>query len=1070
MLRIAFSGLVLAETERTIGGGRIVDFPTQKMHALFVYLGLTQGQHHSRRTLAALFWPNTGEAAAANSLRQAIHHIRTLLTEAQVDPSVLHANAQHLALAATAAVTIDSQIVEQTWRQCRTHVHREVGNCTICARRMAQAAGLIAAAPLAALPITGAPEFELWLASEQERIMASARPLLQALASYHSKGGELETASGYVRQWLMIEPWQEEAHYLAVRLLAAQGKRPDALRQYQLCVKVLQTELGIGPEARLQEAHAQIAAGNLPSLPVPQLHNAPFRPSVLWGRQAEWHRLEAMLNDPANRVITILGPGGAGKSQLALVASQAVARLFRDGAWYVNLETIGNQTHFHAELANALGIAVSAGELLENQLLQYLARRDLLLLLDGSERLQHVAPFLARLVQRCTGITVIVTSRIRLHLRTERVLELEGLRVPATLAGRSSDADDSVTHFVDAARRLKPDFTLAAENGSAVLDICQLLEGLPLAIELAAAQLAVRSCPQLARELRCNLDLAAERWFDAPPRQRSLRASFEASWQHIDVDLQQLLSSLAVFEGAYTAEAAASVAAATIDSVYSRTGVESQLQRLIENSLLRRTVDDRYSLHTVVQAYALEHLAANPEQSPHSLRATRAAHLRYFAAWLQAHDPSHAGAQQKQYLDEIDVENRNLAAAWAYAVAERDWRTIDSMAPALQAASMIRGRSEEYAQLLDSAIDALHNQALPEGCLTTEAGQVHCQVLAHLCMLRALTANHMSDIQAARMHAAEAVRCLQLIRSEHVPQRTVLEAACCSMECVLAITEGNWAVMEAAAQQGLELLATVDDSRLRGLLLSYLGLAAGARGDYELAIRSHQAGIALLSGPDGDPWHAARQRANLAQALLVVGQIDPAVSLLHDAYTYFYQAGDLFSAAFILEHQAYPEIAVHGNAEAATNLCLQALELLRQTGMPGSEAAVLCSLGEIALMAANPRGALDYLAAAVRLAAEFHLTTDMLTPGTWLAIALLQLGQHARAAERYIRNALKSPLLETQLRDRLQEALDSLPVSPAGDEAVVANMAEDVDWWRASTALADLAVPHAAGLRGTEPG
>lgn len=1053
MLRLKFDGSANLTGCDGVSGTAEIDFPTQKARALFVYLGLTQGHQHSRRALSALFWPDAPESAATNSLRQTLHRIRTLLSDAGIESAMLDTSTQRVALLAHPNVTIDCLVVQQVWKQCQGHAHRGIDNCTICARRMAQAARLISASPMAAVTLDDAPEFDLWLSAQREHIMDSARQLLHTLATYHANGGEPEPALDYVRQWLMLEPWQEEAHYLAIRLLAAQGKRSAALHQYQQCRAVLHEELGIEPDRRIQQLREQIVADEvvraLGSVQPPQVHHAHLGATSLFGRQAEWELIEEVLNDPTHRLVTLLGPGGVGKTQLALAVSRVLARLFRDGVWYVSLDAIASEVQFQAELAGALGVALVDGQPLENQILQFLARRNLLILLDGSEHLTHAAPFVARLLQRCPDITLLVTSRRRLELRAERVLVLDGLPVPTTLVGRSVDADDSLAHFAHAAQRVEPTFTLTEANQAAVHEICRLLEGLPLAVELTAAQIASYTCQELARELSHSLDVATANWIDAPPRQRSLRASFDASWRHLSAQQQQLLSGLAVADSSFSQGMAESIAATAVAAADAPAPIDDNLQRLVYSSLLRRMTNGRFSMHAAVRAFALEHLAADDPHTPNRLRACRTAHLAYFAGWLDTHDPAHAGEAQKEWLDQIEVESGNWTAAWEWAVADQNWAALDRMAVAIHAFSMIRGRHEEFTHLAEHAIGALKSQAslgLQPQCYET---------LARLYLAVGLTACQMSNFELARQDADEAARCLALIDKVQAPLRIVFEATYWYLQCVLAFHQSHWSMMAMAAQQGLALLPRGTDDRLRGLLLGRAGMADQGQGHYPAAIRTYEEAIPLLGGSDGDHWQAARHRSNLAANLLLSGQDQAAERLWQECYAYFHRIGDPVGAAFTLDNLGYIEVAVHANPQAATALCLQSLQLLRRTGLPALEAGALCSLGEIALMTDDLSSAYEHLAASLRIAVEYNLAGELISTGAWLAVTLLRLGRQCTPAARYLRAALGTPLLEHEIRRRLQAASSQLPQWTENEgSADAVGGSEQFDWVHAAAALA----------------
>jgi len=1101
MLHLSVGGTVYVSLDDEGGATTEFDFPTQKARALFVYLAMSQHRQHSRRALAALYWPDAPESGAANNLRQTIHRVRTLLREADADPSMLTTTTQHVALIASPTLMIDAMRVEEILKQCRSHAHRSMENCTICARQLSQAAELLTGPPLADLHLPDAHDFELWLGGQREQITDNARQILHALAVFHSTGGESEMALRYVRQWLTLEPWQEEAHYLAIQLLAAQGKRTAALRQFQQCRQTLRDELGVAPDIRLQQLHDQIVAGNLPVLPTPRLQHAPLVTTPLIGRQAEWQTLEALLNNPANRLITISGPGGVGKTQLALTAGHALARLFRDGAYFVGLDDIQNAAQFPVIVVNALGMALGdsgatnahEATTIESQILQFLARRNALILIDGSVHLAYITAFLIKLLQSAPDVTLLVTSRVRLDLRNERVIVLDGLSVPDSPHERSHNAQDSLTHFIHVAQQLTPGFALTPKNSADLLTICRLLGGLPLALELAAALLVTYSPRQLASKLAQNLDLIATDWADLPLRQRSLRASFTASWRHLSPDLQYLLSTLAVFAGAFSEEAVAVLLAelsgdaltgdaltgdaltgdaltgdaltgdaltgdaltgdALTGDALTGDALKADLQRLLNFSLLQRTTDGRYSLHAAVHTFAAEHLAAAHASGALSrLQEARAAHLRYYAAWLRVRHPSYAGEMQKECLDQIDEEQNNLLAAWRCAEEMQDWPTLAEMVSAVHAACAIRGHHEECARLLDHTLDVLRSRMSSESPCSTTADQVQRRALAHLCLLRGLTAVVLLDHHLALTLAGEARRCTQSMNDAHVSERQNLEALYWYLQCRLAQSEADWPRIAAAAQRGLSALPPDGDKHLRGLLLGRAALGAQGQGQFQLAIRTAEEGIALLAGNDGDHWSAAIQRANIASTLLFENQDLEAVRQWQESYTYLHAIGDMSNAAIVLDHLAFVEMSLYNNLQRATDLCLQALDLLNQTGLSNARAAILGSLGEIALKLDNLLAARTYLVDGLRIAVASNQARNRIVLGAWLSVTLLRLDEQRDLATAYLCAALGSPLLHAETRRLFDQAVEGLAPS-CGIFAASAEQSTQFDWDGAAAAL-----------------
>lgn len=1054
MLNLSLGGTVSISGNEAHSLAVELVFPTQKAHALFVYLSFTQGRSHSRQALATFFWPDSTTAKAASNLRQTLHRIRTVLVEAGINPEIIHTGAHHIALTASNEVVIDLLQIDQVWKACQAHPHRSPERCTICARRLADVAERITETPLERVTLTESPEFELWLTGWRAHIIETSGQILRTLAKFHAVGGEIVAALGYVRQWLMLEPWQEEAHALAIELLAAQGKRTAALHQFQQCRQVLHEQLGVEPAIELQRLYDQIAKGSEPLLSRPSLRHAPFTAIQLFGRQTEWKMLEKLINNPANRLITLLGPGGVGKTQLALEAGHTLARLFEDGAYYVGVDGVSDEGQFYARLASGLGIALGTGPsgspamgLIKSQVLNYLAYRNLLILLDGMEQLTHIASFLATLLVQAPSVTLLVTSRARLELRAEQILALQGLAVPVSLIERRDDADDSLAHFVHAAQRLAPGFQLTPEHADDVLRICKLLEGLPLAIELAAAQIVDTSLQRLATELARNFDRLAANWSDMPPRQRSLRASFDASWDHLPTHLQQLLSLLAVFAETFSAEAIAALGAAVLDAPPAAARLQEDLQKLVNFSLLHRTINGRYTLHSSVRAFAREQLEISER-----LSIAYDAHLRYYSRWLQEHHPSHAGEAQKDYLDQIAEETSNLWGAWHWAEATENWAMLNPIVEAAHAACAIRGLHEECAQMLDQSINAMDIPKASGAAAWGISNAMISQTFAHLSILRGLTALEMSDCQLAHTHAAQTWRCIQSIDDGPLSPRRRLEAAYWLLECKISLYESNWKKMEADAQRGMEALPPTGEIHLQSEILNYVGVAAQAQGQFKKSLAALEQSMLLINCSDGDYWQVAKRRGNLAVVLIFEQRIEEAVRLLWESFTYFHHIGDPVYTALTLDHLAYIEMAFNNNAKAATDLCSQALALLEQTGLPSRKAEILSSLGIIALKEHNPQAAYTHSVKALSIALDISRTVDIVTIGAWLSIALLHLGHLVAPATQFLCTALHSPLMQADIRQIIEAAMEDLP-EPCG---VVQHMLKpdlEVDWHQAATAL-----------------
>src|SRR3712207_1580304 len=327
----------------------------------------------------------------------------------------------------------------------------------------------------------------------------------------------------------------------------------------------------------------------------------PPQPTTFVGREAEVAALTRLLAEPDCRLVTIVGPGGIGKTRLALQVAARAAPAYADGVAFAPLQDVPTAELLVGALAEAVGCPLSGRDEPQDQLLAYLRDRELLLLLDNAEHLLDGAEFVGELLAAAPRLQLLVTSREALNLQEEWRYPLAGLEVPAVGQGRGVEACSAVALFVERARRVRRDFALEAER-EGVVRICRLVGGLPLALELAAAWARTLPCAAIAEEIAGNLALLATSARNVPERHRSVRAAFDQSWQHLSWEERAVYARLAVFHGGFRRAAAERVAGATLPV----------LATLLDKSLVRYEADGRYHLHELLGEYAAEQLAASP--------------------------------------------------------------------------------------------------------------------------------------------------------------------------------------------------------------------------------------------------------------------------------------------------------------------------------------------------------------------------------------------------------------------------------------------------------------------------
>jgi len=642
-------------------------FKTAKAEGLFYYLAATQ-RNHSRATLSTLFWGDMAESKARVNLSKALSELREQLGE--------------YVTIATQTVTFNAnlpyQLDVETFLAAPT-----TGKAGESLAALQAQLDLYRGDFLDGFYVRNAPEFEQWQSVERERLRTAAAQRFSTLATRYQQSGNLANAISTLRRLLVLEPWREAAHYQLMDLLARNGETHAALRQYELCRLALADELDVTPGVEITKLYEQLRGngkaaglGERPAaLPVVNpvevsrgqtkpLYHLPQPPTQFLGREAEIKVLVARLQEPDCRLLTLIGPGGIGKTRLALeVARQFVDFAsdapFPEGLFFVGLMAVDSAAGMIATIAEAIGFAFYNNTPPQQQLFNYLKPRKLLLILDNFEHLPQAAGALvAELLAAAPGIKLLVTSREALPLQAAYFHAVQGLAYPPRAgvmnhAPTGDIATDAVRLFAQSAQRHQATFALA-QNLDAVVAICRLVDGLPLALELAAAWLKSLSCAQIAQELEKGVALLHSNLLDIPERHRNMQMVFEQTWQRL-TDLEvAVMQCLAVFRGGFTLTAAEQVAQASIHT----------LAALAEKALIRLDEAGRYQVHELLRQFAYEKLAANSDRAS----ATAAAHANFFLNLAIQLKPSLADRRQQAALAIMQADIDNLRVAWLWAM------------------------------------------------------------------------------------------------------------------------------------------------------------------------------------------------------------------------------------------------------------------------------------------------------------------------------------------------------------------------------------------------------------------
>lgn len=674
--------ILLGGLEATRGGVPVTGFAYKKSLALLGYLAVT-GRPHTREVLAGLLWGETAEANARASLRRTLADLRRL-----AGPH-LTITRQKIGFDHTRPYWLDVEAFEHQVAHALEARERNGALADEEADTLAEAVELYHGDLLGAFHVRRAPAFEDWVLIEQERLRLLAMRALHLLTAHYTSRGVYREAIAYTERVLAMEPGQEEAHRQMMSLLTLSGQQAAALRQYKTCRRVLTEEWGIEPEEETTALYEQIRDGVEPP-PHTASVTLPRALTPLVGREAELADIAVRLQDPVCRLLTLVGPGGNGKTRLALEAGARASDGdgFADGVFFVSLAPLLSVEAIPPALAQSLGLFFHKESDPLQQLLDHIRRKELLLILDNFEhllspplsppqagRMKGEADLVSDLLKAGPGIKILVTSRARLNLQSEYVFPVVGMDYPPPLISPPSGEIErelgqysAVRLFLSSARRAQPDLELTYDDLADVARICRQVEGMPLAILLAASWTRVLPPAEIAARLPSKfgsngateqgLDLLETNWRDVPVRQRSMRAVFDQSWDLLTEREREVLAALCVFRSGFTHRAARQISDVSL----------RELMALVDQSLLHRVSPGRYGMHELLRQYAGEKVDTGEIRDRHSV---------YFASRLQEWAAHLKSDQQQAALAEMDGEITNARAAWDWAVARGEVARVD---------------------------------------------------------------------------------------------------------------------------------------------------------------------------------------------------------------------------------------------------------------------------------------------------------------------------------------------------------------------------------------------------------
>ena len=805
--------LLLLGPPRIERDGLPVTLERRKSIALLVYLAIAR-RRHSRDELAALFWPDFSQTSARASLRRTLAALKKDIGE-----EWLEVDRDLIGLMPDADLRTDIDDLQRYLADCRAHGHPSTDVCLGCLMPLSEAVNLSRGDFLTGFSLPDSPAFEEWQMFQAEDFRRLVSGALARLVDGHSAQREFEAAITYARRWLMLDVFNEEAQRVLMKLYVWNGQVTHALGQYRACCDILDKEMGLPPEEATTGLYEDIKSNRLPAppdryLPAPLAasasgrHNLPVQLTPFIGREGELTQIEQLLALPAGRLITLVGPGGIGKTRLAIQSAAQHMAAFRNGVYFVALAPLRSPEHLVPALADALQFTFYGANEPRTQLISFLREKELLLVLDNFEHLTDGAPLLVEILQNAPRVKLLVTSRERLSVQGEWLLEICGLDYPATARQNGSAHYSALRLFISCARR--HDITLVFSDADLphIARICQLVEGMPLAIELAAAWVRTLSLKEIAREVRRDTGFLVTNEHNVPTRHRNLRTVFDHSWNLLAEDERGAVLGLAIFRRGFQREIAEQVAGASIEL----------LSTLVDKSFLRRTATGRFELHELLRQYLIKKLEENPARE----LAVRNNFCRYYADFLSQREKYWRAGRQPEILADISDEIDNIRAAWQWSIDQAYWNLIEQYVESLFFFYDLRGLVQEGADSFAAAAARLADSA--------RAGHaIDERLLGSLLARQARLLHRLGRLDQARPLYQQSLDLHTRLgaRRESAFARTYLGDLCWMT--------GEYELAYHLLSESVEICTGSGDGYLLARTLNSLGIVASIRGDYDSA-------------------------------------------------------------------------------------------------------------------------------------------------------------------------------------------------------------------------------------------
>jgi predicted ATPase/DNA-binding SARP family transcriptional activator len=930
--------------------------PFERRGQLVAYLAIKRGWV-GRAELAALLWPDLAAKLAYTNLRKTLFRLQGVAWS----PAIASEGG-----ALRLAVDTDVSRFEQA----------------LAEGRLADAIALRTGELLTGFDDDANEAWTSWLSFERERLRVAWRGAVLSRLQEDIEAGDGIDLSGRL---LAADPLDEAALRAHLAFLARDGQTARARQVYRDFAARLQNELGLAPSADLASFRDALSVSAPVPAPPPPVPDPEFV-----GRTAELRRIRELMSGSECRLLTLVGPGGVGKTRLAGRVQRELADVLPDGCVFVGLEGAQTPADLVSRLASELGVHQASRRDLVDDIEAFLRERTMLVILDNFEEVVAHASVVERLLAGAPGLRVIVTSRVRLATASEWLLPIEGLPCPDAEDHDHLEAFDAVRLFVQAARRVEPALVPSVE-ATAIVDICRQLDGLPLALLLAAAWTRVLSCDAIALELRRGTELLQASDASMPARHASMEVVFEQSWRLLAPVERDALARLSLFRGGATLAATRAVTAASLPV----------LAALADKSLLRKE-HDRFSLHPLVQQLAARRLGEQDAAS-----AARA-HADYYLQFLAQAKPG-IDLGRRDALREVEADLENCRAAWHHALGRGDVRGLRAAAGPFMTFCDHRGLHATALALLDAAL------AVRSVADDPRLGIVLMSLAAHA----QYRLDRFADAQAT------ARRALADPRSTH---EAWARGKCLGTIAACHLQLGQYDEARQHFEAAREVAEKAKNAHGLAAAYDHLSLVAKATGDFDEALR-----LSLLSLAEhrrlGDHAGEALCLNNLAVLQMQRGDAEGALPHLREALAICDRNGLDHPRAYVLSNLAD---AAHkaGDYRAAMDYTTRALALAEASGARVIACLARFNLVVLAVLSGERATAHADLASNMRTAIALR-APNVLLAGLYAFAEILHANGDHDVARLLLDFGMAHPRASAGYRAEFRQRLAQWPPTPA---------------------------------------